>query len=68
MNQMTEPATADIGDRIAHDLLPGFVMTINDSKPCETDGARPVPHEQYHVTDPEGAGDWLCAYDIHRVA
>jgi len=67
MNQMTEPATAAVGDRIAHDLMPGFVMTVQDAEPCLTDGTRPVGHSAYLIIDPEGRADWLCAFDVHRV-
>jgi hypothetical protein len=67
MNQMTEPATAIIGDRIEHELMPGFVMAVEESEPCETDCARPGLHRQYLITDPEGNRDWLCAYDVTKV-
>lgn len=56
----------EVGDRIEHDLVPGFVMTVEAVEDCETDAARPVPHAQYQVTDPAGNTDWLCAYDVHR--
>jgi len=42
------------GDKIEHDLMPGFVMKVQEVRPCETDGARPEPHESYKITDPEG--------------
>ena len=67
MNQMTEPATAAEGDRVEHDQMPGFVMTVQEVKDCETDGNRSQPHSQYKITDPEGNEDWLCAYDVSRV-
>jgi hypothetical protein len=57
------PTSAVVGDRIEHKLVPGFVMIVQDTRPCETDGARPVPHEAYQITDPDGNVDWLCAYD-----
>lgn len=68
MNQMTEPAVAIIGDRIEYELMPGFVMLVEESEPCETDCARPESHRQYQVTDPDGNTDWLCAYDVRKVA
>ena len=69
MNDTTAPAmNVHIGHKIEHDLLPGFVMTVRNVKPCETDGTRPEPHGQFLVTDPEGNDDWPCAYDVHQVA
>lgn len=65
MNQMTEPATAAAGDRIAHDLMPGFVMTVLEVRDCERDTNRYLPHSEYRITDPEGNEDWLCAFDVH---
>jgi len=66
MNDTTAPAKGvQDGDKIEHDLMPGFVMAVREVKPCETDGARPEGHSQYLVTDPEGSDDWLCAYDVH---
>ena len=54
-----------VGDRItflpAQGMLPP--MTILDAKPCETDYARPLAHQQYKVIDPEGNEDWICGYD-----
>lgn len=60
--------TITTGDRIQHDLMPGFAMTVRGFKPCETDFARPEAHNQYLITDFEGNDDWLCAYDVHRAA
>lgn len=56
----------EIGDRIEHNLMPGFVMTVQATDKCETDSARPEDHLMYQVTDPEGNTDWLCAYDVRR--
>lgn len=64
---MQTPTTAAKGDRIEHELVPGFPMTVEDAKPCETDGPRCEPHQQYQVTDPDGSTDWLCAYDVRKV-
>lgn len=64
---MQTPAEAIIGDRIEHELVPGFTMLVEESEPCETDCARPELHRQYQVTDPEGNTDWLCAYDVRKV-
>ena len=64
---MQTPATATIGDRIEHELMPGFTMTVEDAKPCETDSNRSEPHLQYQITDPVGNTDWLCAYDVRKV-
>ena len=67
MNDTQAPAEGvRQGDKIEHDLMPGFVMKVQEVRPCETDGARPEPHESYKITDPEGNEDWLCAYDVHR--
>lgn len=54
------------GDKIEHDLMPGFVMVVEDVATCERDGTRPEDHAKYKVTDPDGNEDWLCAYDVHR--
>lgn len=66
MRDMTEPATATVGDRIAHDLMPDFTMPVEDVRPCEQSSNRYFPHSQYKVTDPEGQTDWLCAFDVHK--
>jgi hypothetical protein len=66
MEMTTRPAQATEGDSIEHDLVPGFTMRVKGTRPCETDGARPEPHDAYQVTDPEGNEDWLCAYDVHK--
>jgi hypothetical protein len=55
------------GDLIEHKLVPGFAMEVRGIQACEQDGARPEPHSQYQVTDPEGSTDWLCAYDCRAV-
>jgi hypothetical protein len=66
--QDSQPARdVALGDRIEHKLMPGFVMEVNGIKGCETDSARPEPHMQYKITDPDGSTDWLCAYDV-RIA
>lgn len=68
MNELTIPAHGlSHGDKIEHDLMPGFVMTVEDIAPCEIDGTRPEGHAKYKITDPDGNEDWLCAYDVHRV-
>ena len=61
---MDHPHQAAVGDRIEHELMPGFGMTVEAARPCETDVTRPVPHQQYKITDPDGNEDWLCAYDV----
>lgn len=66
MNMQTEPAVAAVGEKIEHDLMPGFVMEVRGTAPCEEDFARPTPHSKYLVTDPEGNDDELCAYDVHK--
>ena len=53
--------------KIEHELMPGFVMEVLAQKPCETDSARPDPHQQYKVIDPLGNEDWLCGYDARVV-
>jgi len=55
---------AAVGGRIEHTLMPGFVMTVQDVRRCETDSGRPELHDAYKVTDPDGNEDWLCAYDV----
>lgn len=54
------------GDVIEHRLMPGFTMTVLDTRECETDANRSEPHSAYQVTDPEGNADWLCAMDVQR--
>jgi len=67
MKDMTEPVkNLTTGDKIEHDLMPGFVMEIQGVRVCETDGGRPELHDAYKVTDPDGNTDWLCAFDVHR--
>lgn len=56
------------GDRIEHVLMPGFVMTVLDTRACETDFARPEPHLAYKIRDPENNEDWLCAHDVRLVS
>lgn len=58
------PHEAKVGDRIEHKLIPGFVMTVQDARDCETDFARSEPHQQYQITGPDGNTDWVCAYDV----
>ncbi len=67
MNEMTAPATAATGDKIVHDLMPGFVMTVQEVRACEQSGNRYFPHSQYRITDPEGQEDWLCAFDVTKI-
>ena len=64
---MQEPAIAVKGDRIEHELVPGFIMTIEDVEACEQTGGRDEPHLQFQITDPDGNTDWLCAWDVRRV-
>jgi hypothetical protein len=54
------------GDKIEHRLMPGFVMTVQDTRDCQTDANRSEPHLAYKVTDPDENEDWLCAYDVQR--
>jgi hypothetical protein len=61
-------ALARTGDKIEHNLMPGFTMTVLAVKSCETDGTRNVGHDQFRVIDPEGNEDWLCAYDVRVVS
>jgi len=68
MNDTKTPATGiKQGDMIEHDLMPGFMMQVQEARPCETDGARPEAHESYKITDPEGGTDWLCGYEVSPV-
>ena len=67
MDDTTAPAkNLGLGDKIEHDLMPGFVMEIQAVEPCETDGNRSEEHAKFRITDPGGDQDWLCAYDVHR--
>lgn len=54
------------GDTIEHRLMPGFTMTVKDTRPRETDPNRPEEHLAYKVTDPEGNDDWLCGHDVQK--
>ncbi len=56
----------EAGTLIEHRLMPGFTMTVQDTRDCETDANRPDPHKAYKVTDPEGNEDWLGAHDVQR--
>lgn len=56
-----------MGDVIEHKLVPGFRMTVEDVRSCETDLTRRDQHDQYLITDPEGNKDWLCAYDVREI-
>jgi hypothetical protein len=67
MNETTEPITAAVGDLIAHDLMPEFVMAVEETRDCETDWNRSQPHLAYRITDPVGQADWVCSYDVHKV-
>ena len=68
MNDMTAPARhLGHGDKIEHDLMPGFPMTIQGVGTCETSVTGHEPHAKYKITDPDGNEDWLCAYDVHPV-
>lgn len=51
----------EVGDRIEHRLVPGFWMTVLDTRACETSD-----HRAYKIVDFTGAEDWLCAYDVRR--
>ena len=65
---MQTPTIAVKGDEIVHELMPGFVMAVEDVEACETDGTRNEPHLMYQVTDPEGNTDWLCSWDVKKVS
>jgi len=64
----SQPHRAAAGDRIEHELMPGFVMTVQDVRRCENDSGRPELHDAYKVTDPDGSEDWLCAYDVRAAS
>jgi hypothetical protein len=68
LSGLEHPADAQAGDRIELFGVPGYHMTVHDAKPCETDFARPEAHKQYKVTDPEGNEDWLCGWDVRKIA
>lgn len=65
---MDTPAVAAVGDKIEHELMPGFVMTVEDTVDCETDSNRSEPHRMYKIKDPVGNEDWLRAYDCVKVS
>lgn len=54
------------GEVIEHRLMPGYTMTVEDTRPCEMDPVTPESHRAYKVLDPEGNADWLCANDVQR--
>ena len=56
-----QPQPYEVGDRIEHVLVPGFWMTVLDTKDCET-----PDHRAYKIVDFTGREDWLCAYDVRR--
>lgn len=56
-----QPQPYEVGDRIEHLLVPGFWMTVLDTKDCET-----PDHRAYKIVDFTGHEDWLCAYDVRR--
>ena len=53
-----------VGDEVEHNLMPGFVMTVQDVATCQPGEA----HRALLITDPEGAQDWLCSRDVRLVA
>jgi hypothetical protein len=69
MSTTLDPQVADltVGDVIEHKHLTGFAMVIEAVAPCETDTARPQPHNSFQIVDPEGNLDWLCGYDVRPV-
>lgn len=52
-------AQYEVGDRIEHKLMPGFIMTIRAVDACETPDCQSVK-----IVDPEGNDDWLCTDDV----
>jgi hypothetical protein len=67
LSGLEHPADAKIGDRVEHFGVPGYRMTVQDVKPCQTDFARSEPHQQYKITDPAGNEDWVCGWDVRKV-
>ena len=68
---MNTPTIAAKGDKIEHELMPGWTMTVEDAEPCEgrrSADTRDEPHQCYQVTDPDGNTDWLCAFDVRKVS
>jgi hypothetical protein len=55
-----------IGDKIEHNLMPGFEMKVLDIEPCDPDCSGDS-HSCYKVIDPEGKEDWLCEHDVKLV-
>jgi hypothetical protein len=55
------PNDIAVGDRIEHNLLPGFQMKVLDIEPCE-----PPDHDSYKIVDPEGSEDWLCGHEVRK--
>jgi len=56
------------GDQIERKLMPGFPMEVLDTARCTPDPGlgRGEVHDRYKITGPDGAADWLCAYDVRR--
>jgi hypothetical protein len=55
-----------VGDTIEHRLMPGFTMTVRETRECDSDANRPESHLAYRIEDPEGNEDWLCAHDVQK--
>lgn len=53
-----------VGDKIEHNLMPGFVMEVLEIDECEVDSVRSEQHFSYRIIDPDGQNDWLCGYDV----
>ena len=68
MNNCTEPHRAEIGQLVAHDLVPGWVMEVQNARECARGDSRQQSHQAYWIIDPTGSCNWLCAYDVHPVS
>ena len=42
--------------------MTGYPMEVQETRACETDGARPSLHKAYRVTDPDGNADRLFTF------
>lgn len=58
---MEQIESYEVGDRIEHLLVPGFWMTVLDTRECET-----PDHCSYKIIDFTGTEDWVCALDVRR--
>jgi len=54
------------GDIIEHRLMPGFTMTVLETRDCKAEAPFRDPHLAYRVTDPGGNDVWLCGHEVQK--